>query len=87
MKTIWKFNLQITDFQSIEMPAKAEILSAQIQAGTICVWAMVDPSAKPQKRNFVIFGTGREIENEFELDFIDSIQMGIFVWHLFEKIV
>lgn len=41
MKTIWKFELKVGDKQTVEMPEGAEILTAQFQGDTLCLWALV----------------------------------------------
>jgi len=38
-KTTWKYPLEITDEQNLMMPEGAEILTAQMQGGTLCLWA------------------------------------------------
>lgn len=40
--TIWKFPLKITDYQLVVMPECAQILSVQMQYGTLCLWALVN---------------------------------------------
>lgn len=87
MKTIWKFPLPVTDFQKIEMPKGAEVLSAQVQGVSLCLWAMVDPEAETELRGFWIIGTGHPIEHEKNLGrFIGTTQMynGSLIWHVFE---
>lgn len=44
-RTIWKYPLAITDTQNVMMPEGAEILSAQMQGDTLCLWALVNPDA------------------------------------------
>lgn len=82
--TIWKFNLEITDKQTIRMPNGARILSIQEQNGELCVWAVVDPDEEYVPRKFRIFGEG----HTFDLDaadakFIGTVQCDRLVWHIF----
>ena len=54
---------------------------------TVCLWAMsnTDESRKV-RRLFRIYGTGREIKEPLEsLNYIGTVQMGSFVWHIFER--
>ena len=85
MQTIWKFPLRITDVQTIEMPAGAQILTAQVQAEELMLWAIVDPHAANTGRTFAIATTGHAMQ--FSPDkYIATFQLngGLFVCHLFE---
>lgn len=62
MKTIYKYSLELVEFQKVELPENAEILSIQLQRGWICLWALVDTLANKVERSFEIYGTGQEIE-------------------------
>lgn len=91
MKTIWKYQLKISEDQRIEMPAGAKILSVQAQNKVPCLWALVDPEAEKEKRFFEVFGTGNPIK-EYEVTsrkFIDTFQAycGSLVFHVFEYTV
>ncbi len=83
--TIWKFPLQLTDTQKIPMPKDAQILSAQVQDGTLCIWALVDPDRPKEERKIEIHGTGNASVNLLPKTFIGTAQMGMFVWHVFES--
>ena len=89
-RTIWKFPLKITDYQSIDMPTYAEILSVHVQNGMPCMWALVDPDGEMESRGFEIFGTGNPIEVDMGVDrkFIGTFMThnDKLVWHLFERI-
>lgn len=86
METIWKFELEVTDEQSIEMPYGAEILSVQWQRDKLCVWAMVSPTTlSKSNRSFVIFGTGHSIPDNLNAQFLGTVQDNFgLVWHVFE---
>lgn len=85
MKKIWKYSLHL-DLESefIEMPKGAEILSAQNQNGTVCIWVLVDPLAPKEKREIAVWGTGHKIWRDSNLQFIGTVQVEPFVWHVFE---
>ena len=87
MKTIWKYQLEITDEQSLMMPEGAKILTAQIQQETLCLWALVDPIIPKQLRKIEIIGTGNPIY-DLERKYISTVQMaaGKLIFHLFEKL-
>ena len=90
MKKIYKYNLDITDRQLLELPKGSEILSVKNQGDNICLWALVN-SEEQSKEVFEIeiFGTGHDIyENEkTERKFIDTCVMpnGL-VWHIVHRI-
>lgn len=81
-QTIWKYPFQIDDEFEIEMPEGAQVLTAQVQGSTPCLWVLVNPEAPKTKRKFFVYGTGHEIIEE-GIAYIGSIQMNGFVWHVF----
>ena len=85
MKTIHKFELTVTNSQKIAVPETAEILSAQVQNGTICLWVRVDTDDAHHFRELRIYGTGHEIGCG-NLKFIDTVQLssGSLIFHVFE---
>jgi hypothetical protein len=90
MKTIYKYSIGVTDMQTVEMPEGAEILTVQVQHGTPCLWAIVDPQrSQTKKRSIKMFGTGQPVNYEFHgCKYIGTVQMngGQLVWHYFESI-
>lgn len=87
-KTIWKYELKVTDSQRTEMPTGAKVLSVQVQFEKPCLWAMVDPERIMEHRTFRIYGTGHIIDiNSNNLQFIGTFQVsgGGYVFHLFEQ--
>jgi hypothetical protein len=83
-KSIWKFVLETTDTQQIEMPEGAEILTIQTQNEHPCIWALVDPAAPKRKVTFEILGTGHIIYDK-ERKYIGTYQLdnGSLVFHCF----
>jgi hypothetical protein len=88
MKSIWKFPIEIKDRQNLLMPEGAEILTAQVQGQSPCLWALVNPNARKTVRTIAVNGTGHPIEDDAERHYIGTIQMGggVFVWHVFEEL-
>jgi hypothetical protein len=76
-KTIWKFELEVTDNQTISMPKDAEILSIQIQDGKPVIWVLVNPEEDEEPRVFDMFGTGHPIPTGFGINrnFIGTVQI------------
>jgi hypothetical protein len=90
MQTIWKFPVRATDAQTVSMPEGAEILTAQFQGETLCLWAMVDSEKPKQERVIEIFGTGNPVwvDMGVQRKFIATAQMPTMplVWHVFESL-
>lgn len=86
-KKIYKYELEITDHQFVEMPVMSRVLSAKEQNGKLCIWALVDPNMPMRKKNVQVIGTGNPIETNVsyhDWDFIDTVIMSYgLVWHVF----
>jgi len=86
---VLKYPLTLTEQQTLAIPHHARILSAQIQREKLCVWALVDPLRRneTESRQVVICGTGHSVDEMVPLsyDFIDTVQQGAFVWHVFAE--
>lgn len=89
MRTIWKYEFEMAGWFSLSLPAGAHILSLQVQREKPCLWALVDTEKAPEKRWFLLVGTGHEIVKPGKgmyFLYIDTFQLGGggFVGHLFE---
>lgn len=82
---IYKYPLEITDIQTLEMPIGAKLLDAQMQNGNLCLWALVDTAANKEKRSIAIYGTGNPMPDEVG-EYIATFQTmgGAFVGHVFD---
>ena len=82
--TIWKFDLETTDQQVIQMPQGAMILSVQTQRGYPRMWALVNPAAEMGGRKINIHGTGHDVTEGGA--FIGTYQLsgGALVFHVFD---
>ena len=85
MSAIWKYPLQVTDEQTIDMPSGAEALTVQVQNGTPCLWARVDPAAPTTPRKIITHGTGHPVP-ETTGRYIGTYQIdgGALVFHVFD---
>jgi len=86
---IFKYNANITDMQTFEMPAGAQILSAKNQHGELCLWVLVNENEPSMtQRHIEIIGTGNPIPQDMGIDrkFIDTVVINPFVWHVFERL-
>lgn len=88
-RTIYKYDLEVTDEQVLELPANAEILTVQMQHDAPKLWAIVDVpqrSATVQNRRIAIYGTGHAMNQSASHRYIATFQMrdGSLVFHVFE---
>jgi hypothetical protein len=85
MKTIWKFPLEVTDFQHIKVPKGYRILTVRVQYDRPTLWAMVDPNETDVGPVEIrIFGTGHPMPDD-PGRYIGTFQMsgGSLVFHVF----
>lgn len=89
MKTIYKYVVHPTDYQTIKLPARSSILSAQEQYDEIVLYVAVDTSDIAfEEVEILVTGTGNAInENLEEYTFLDTvkIQGGSLMLHVFYK--
>lgn len=85
MKTIWKFPLEVTNEQTVQIPDGAQLLSVQAQGETPCLWALVDPSAETKPCVIQTYGTGHPIREAGV--YLNTYQMhgGTLIFHVFVK--
>lgn len=84
MRVIYKYPLELREHQTIRMHEGYKILDVQAQDNQICMWCEIDSGAPLQSVPFWIFGTGKEMPRCHIGEHIATVQMGIFVWHLYE---
>ena len=84
---IYKYIIQITDVQTIEVPIEHKLLDIQFQQDNLCAWVLVLPSEKTVDFKLRIIGTGNKTDIEFleEYKYLKTVQMlnGAMVWHIF----
>lgn len=83
---IWKYQIEITDTQTIDMPKGAQVLAVQVQHGVPCVWALVDPEATAQPLDIHVLGTGHPVPDGIGRH-LGTFQVsdGALVFHVFER--
>lgn len=88
MKTIFKYELQLTDVQTLRLPGYYQVLCVQVQNGKPCLWAAVDPSYPGRNKGIRIIGTGHQFSDYEDLEYISTFQLedGALVFHVFEVI-
>lgn len=83
---IWKWPLEITDLQTLDIPSDATILTVQTQNGSPQLWALcATPVENTTPRHIAIYGTGNPLPDNVGR-YISTFQMhdGAFVFHAFE---
>lgn len=84
MRTIWKYELRITDVQSVDLPGGSTPLSVGEQNGRLVLWAVVEPEARRWPYSIRIVGTGNPFPDANECYLIGTVQMSNgLVWHVF----
>lgn len=85
---IYKYPIQITDRQIVEMPKQAEILCVQVQREVPCLWALVNLDGVMAKRTILVYGTGHPVPDSTQQKYIGTIQLngGSLVFHVFEEV-
>jgi len=88
MWTIHKFKLdKFTGTTKIQIPASAQILCFQQQAGIPTIWVYLDNADSTVTRQFTRYGTGWDNEpSPYHSKYIGTVQDNLFVWHLFENL-
>lgn len=82
---IWKYKFPIQfDPIDAETPIDFYPLSLQMQGDLPCLWAKVNPDMPKALRRFQWIATGHEFDDEATRDYVGTIQVGLFVFHLFE---
>jgi hypothetical protein len=86
MQAIWKYGIPAEDQFTLDLPEGARVLSVAAQRGDVCLWAEVNPDAKPVRRNFRMCGTWHAIPSDESREFIGTALLhgGDLVFHIFE---
>lgn len=79
---IYKYKLELKDFQQIPLSYTHKILDVQIQDGSICLWAAIKPGWATSHFPVHIIGTGQELPDR-NLQYCGTVQLDGFVWHIF----
>ena len=87
MRQIWKYVLNVTDYQEFEMPQGAVVRYVDTQAGVPCLWAEVFPEQPMEVRCFRTYGTGHIFDDRPQTYLGSYLTLGdAFVGHVYEEI-
>ena len=81
---IYKYELEVADWQDVKMPLGGEILSIQLQGAKPTIWVKLAPHQPVGERRLRIVGTGHSFVDALIGDYVGTIQSDGFVWHLFD---
>jgi hypothetical protein len=94
---IWKWTLEVTDRQQLQIPGGAKLLTVQVQHGLPQLWALVDEKAPLINRTIATYGTGNPIPDlpvlsvglpeGYPGEYVGTYQFGggALVFHVFEE--
>jgi len=89
MQAIYKYNLNITDRQTIDFPSDT-ILSVQEQDGKIVVYAIAYSNLASRTYEFIVIGTGHSIHFDVALyKYLGTVKLigGRLMFHVFYKAI
>ena len=79
---IYKYNLE--PHTILELPVHSQVLKADVQNGIAVLWVLLADTDTLQKRLFRLYATGEQME-ENPGKYIDTLQIGPYVFHVFES--
>jgi len=87
MKTVWKYELVVTELQTIRMPTGALVLAVDKQGCSreaLHLWVLVDPSKPSAGLDVWIRGTGQDVDIPEYARYIGTVLLygGNLVWHI-----
>ena len=86
MKKVFKYRIDITDFQTVMIPEGAQFLHLGLQSDYVCIWALIDPDKRSIPYKIQCVGTGHIVEPEYTV-YLGTILMydGNLVFHFFTE--
>ena len=88
MRKIFKYPLEITDYQTIEIKSPAILLSVVEQNNKIVMYALVDDFEYDIPVDIMIIGTGNPIRNDIDsYKFLGTVSLmdGRLIFHVFAR--
>ncbi len=85
MKRIFKYPLECTDDQIIDIPPVEKFLTVKTQRGIPTLWALVNDDLPPTPQHFITVGTGHPCDHVTAHSYIGTYQLdgGALVFHVF----
>lgn len=90
-RTIWKFDLALTDNQELALPKGSKILHVGLQQGAPRVWVLIDAADQPIEEEtweVRLYGTGHPVISRAE-DYVGILQMhsDTLILHVFARVI
>jgi hypothetical protein len=84
---IWEYPLALVGTQTLQMPQGAALLTVQLQASQLTLWALANPTAPLVGRTFAVVGTGEEGDAAVmtRANYIGTVSEDRLVWHVFDR--
>lgn len=83
MKKIWKYDIAITDVQTLKVPCGGKAIHVDTDpSGNYCIWFEVETGNKEYDRKVFVVGTGNPVPRE-AVSHIGSLVRGWWVWHVY----
>lgn len=88
MLTIWKYEIPIDDYFSLEIPSGYRVLNFSLQGGVPVIWVLVNTDNEKYSVSFSVVGTGNPLNERFSAsyqEYVGTVLMlnDSLVWHLF----
>lgn len=83
MRTIFKYELSVTDTQTLSLHGK--ILTVGVQGSSIMLWAVHDDDALARQVRVSVRGTGHLMGEADERDYIGTVFLDWLVFHVFAR--
>lgn len=93
MITIWKYVYDISTAGdgplAVDMPYDSEIVAVGPEPSVtapnlVCFWAKVNDERPRRTRKFIVRGTGHPLPENMYVDYLGTVVVQPFAWHLFE---
>ena len=87
MRTVYKYELALIDYQQIAAPEGAIARSVMLQQGVPTLWAEVDTRLEVEAMHIITIGTGQPMPEE-PCTFIGTYQLleGELIFHVYQAI-
>lgn len=68
---IFKYPLEYKEYQEVEIPSGAWLLSVQVQNEHLCLWALINEKEKEKRlHQIIMYRTGQSIKEFFTMKFL-----------------
>ena len=85
MKRIFKYELEIIEEQTIDLPLSPIFISVMAQEDQVVLYALVDDEKETRPNVIRIVGTGNPFMDYDECVYLGTVQQYGYVWHIFSK--